>query len=143
MNHMTIKQTSMILFALLLCVAITGCGGEPAGTVSGTVTLDGETYSEGALIFISGGQGGSVNINADGTFALVDPIPVGTYTVYAAPTIETAEELAASDEGDQPAMVSAAGDSAVVESQRSESSDQKVEVAEGENTGVTIEFRSQ
>ena len=142
MNQMTVKQSCMILFALLYCVAISGCGGEPAGTVSGTVTLDGEAYAEGALIFISEGQGGSTNINSDGTFALEEPLPLGTYTVYAAGKIATEEELAA-NESEQPSAAPAEGNSAVVESQRSEISDIKVEVAEGKNTGVVIEFRSQ
>ena len=38
------------------------------------------------------GKAGTNNINADGTFNLKDPLPVGAYKVYLAPKVDAASD---------------------------------------------------
>ncbi|MGM0486164.1 MAG: carboxypeptidase-like regulatory domain-containing protein [Planctomycetota bacterium] len=120
---------------LLLVLVLAGCGeSTPTGTVKGEVTLDGEPYSNAAVVLMSmeTGQGGSVDIQPDGTFALQDPIPVGTYTVYLAPK-------AADNETEEAAPVKI--DTAVPDKYWSEMSDIQIEVNEGKND-VTVPLES-
>ncbi len=80
---------SAVLLALL-AVTVTGCGRpDPVGTVEGTVTLNGEPYSDASLVFLSmaTGQGGTADIRPGGSFKVDTPLPVGTYTVYLAPKL--------------------------------------------------------
>jgi len=118
---------------VVLVVGFVGCGpGGPAtGTVKGNVQFGEKPYGDASLIFLSmqTGQGGSTNINSDGSFALKDRLPVGSYKVYLAPKIEESN-LA------EPKPVRI--DSSVPSKYWDEStSDLGIEVAEGPNT-VTI-----
>ncbi|GAB4136499.1 hypothetical protein JCM17478_10400 [Thermopirellula anaerolimosa] len=102
--------------------------------MSGTVTLDGKPYADASVIFFSPdtGQGGSANINPDGTFQLPKPIEVGQYIVYLAPRLE--EDPAA-----EPKPVSI--DSTVPEKYWSEStSDIRCEIKAGANQ-VPVELK--
>ncbi len=123
-------------FALvcLVCLAWVGCAKTtPVGTVKGKVTLNDAPYGDAAVIFLSleTGKGGSSNINADGTFALKDPLPVGTYKVYLAPKVGEAS--------DQPKPVSM--DKAVPDKYWNEAAtDISIKVAAGPND-VKVELR--
>jgi hypothetical protein len=118
---------SGLLFMLLLVLAA-GCGkSKPVGTVEGTVTLNGTPYSEAAVIFLSltTGQGGTADIQADGKFKIIDPLPVDTYRVYLAP------KLAAPTGQAQPVRI----DQSVPDKYWNEAAtDISIDVAEGENT---------
>jgi len=125
-----------VLVLMVVGSSVIGCGrgSKPTGTVSGTVTLDGRPYADASVIFFSPatGQGGSANINPDGTFQLPKPIAVGEYIVYLAPRLE--EDPAA-----EPKPVSI--DSTVPEKYWSEaSSDIRCEIKPGANQ-IAVELR--
>ena len=113
---------------MLLLVLAAGCGkSKPVGTVEGTVTLNGTPYSEAAVIFLSltTGQGGTADIQADGKFKIIDPLPVDTYRVYLAP------KLAAPTGQAQPVRI----DQSVPDKYWNEAAtDISIDVAEGKNT---------
>lgn len=126
------SKLSKILLAMLFCgsvVLASGCSNEPPkGTVSGTVTFEGKPYSNAGVMFISleTGNGSGGDIKPDGSYALADPIPVGTYSVYFAPK---AVELAP---GAQPPP--AYMDKTIPEKYWGEgSTDIKIDVKEGPN----------
>lgn len=84
------SKLSKILLAMLCGSVVMACGCSnkpPTGTVTGTVTFEGEPYSNAGIMFLSleTGNGSGSKINPDGSYALADPIPVGTYSVYLAP----------------------------------------------------------
>jgi hypothetical protein len=118
---------SGLLFVLLLVLAA-GCGkSKPVGTVEGAVTLNGTPYSGAAVIFLSltTGQGGTADIQADGTFKITDPLPVDTYQVYLAPKLGEPTGQA------QPVRI----DQSVPDKYWNEAStDISIDVAEGKNT---------
>jgi hypothetical protein len=111
----------------LLAMTIIGCGkSAPMGMVEGTVTLNGEPYSDAAVVFLSltTGQGGTADIQAGGRFKFATPLPVGTYTVFLAPKLDPS----ASDE--QPVII----DQSVPDKYWNEAaSDISIQVSEGEN----------
>ena len=77
-----------VLLCLSLLLLLTGCGsGEPAGSVSGTVTLDGQPLTKGEIGFVSStsGEGASAEIQAGGSFRMTASIPPGEYTVTVSP----------------------------------------------------------
>ena len=119
-----------LLLAFAVSALIVGCE-EPVstGTVRGKVTLDDAPYADGAVVFISPdtGQAGSADIQADGTFTIETPLPVGSYVVFLAP------KSAASEEGmDEPVEVSV--DESVPEKYLNEAtSDIEFEIVEGQN----------
>lgn len=122
--------------AVVSLLVLPACGKAvvPAGTVKGTVTLDGEPYDNAAVMFLSlqTGQGGSADIQSGGSFALVDPLPVGSYKVFLAPKASTAnlEEAA-------PVTI----DTNVPDKYWNEAgTDITADVKEGENT-VTVELK--
>jgi hypothetical protein len=83
------KYAPMILgLALLL-----GCSsGEPTGTVTGEVKYqDGTPVPEGRVNFYSkqSGIGGVGSLDAQGTYRISEPLPVGTYTVFIPPPLPT------------------------------------------------------
>jgi hypothetical protein len=120
---------------LLFLTVVIGCGKSvPTGTVRGKVTLDGQPYSNASVVLLGAdtGQAGTADIQADGTFSMANPLPVGSYMAYLAPkaSVGAAEEAA-------PVKI----DTSVPEKYWSEMSDIKVDVAEGEND-VTIAMES-
>ena len=118
--------------SILLIAAVAFCGCSPAnpvGTVKGTATLKGKPYNDAAIMFVSleKGLGSGGDLQTDGSFALTDPLPVGSYVVYLAPKSIPAEEASA-------APVPMHMDKTVPSKYWSEaSSDIKVDVKEGEN----------
>lgn len=129
----------MALWMVLLTVAmiLPGCTGrktKPKGSVEGKVIFNGQPYTEASVVFLNQetGQGGSANIQPDGSFRLPDKVEIGTYIVYLAPKLE--EDPAA-----EPKPVSI--DKTVPEKYWSEStSDIRVEVKTGTNQ-FTIELK--
>lgn len=83
---------SWIVPALLL-LGLTGCGSGDAGTVSGTLTVDGEP-SGGYFVYFEPTDGSAEAVGgavADGSYRLTygrgsTQIPVGEYRVYVTPT---------------------------------------------------------
>jgi hypothetical protein len=131
--HRVIRR--LLLSVLLLSMIAVGCSkSAPTGTVKGKVTLDDEPYSNAAVMIVSmeTGQGGTADIQSDGTFTLAEPIPVGSYTAYLAPK--------ASENETQEAQAVTI-DTSVPDKYWSEMSDIKVDVAEGEND-VTVPLKS-
>ena len=123
-----------MLLACLVSALFVGCGETTStGTVRGKVTLDDAPYADAAVVFMSAdsGQAGSADIQADGTFSIETPLPVGSYVVFLAP------KSAASEEGmDEPVEVSI--DESVPEKYWNEAtSDISIDVVEGDND-VTV-----
>ena len=115
------------LAVALLAMTLAGCSKPaPTGTVEGTVTLNGEPYTDAAVVFLdlTTGQGGTANIEGGGTFKIETPMPVGSYTVYLAPKL-------GADTGEaQPVTI----DQSVPEKYWNEAtSDISIPVAEGPN----------
>lgn len=130
------KFLSLIPFVTLAACLTVGCSGEhiPTGTVTGTVQLDGKPYSDADVIFLSldSGKGATGAVQADGSFTLSDPIPVGIYQIFLAPK--------APPEGqDEPTPVKI--DQSVPDKYWNESStDLSTQITEGENT-VLVELK--
>ena len=114
----------------LLFVAV-GCDSGPqTGTLTGTVTFNGQPYEDAAVMFIDmqSGQAAGTDIQSGGQFAITDPMPLGTYNVYLAPK-------SVPDEVDQPQAVMM--DKTVPQKYWNESTtDITVTVGEGENTAA-------
>jgi hypothetical protein len=91
---------NVLLSASLLVFLFLGCSSgeppKPTGTVSGTVSLNGKPYNNAAVVFFSlqSGQAASANIGEDGSYRILNPLWVGTYQVYLAPTLEDNLETA-------------------------------------------------
>ncbi|ASV75562.1 hypothetical protein THTE_2960 [Thermogutta terrifontis] len=126
-----------LLILVVLASVVSGCSGrksKPKGTVQGKVIFNGQPYTEASVVFLNQatGQGGSANIESDGSFRLPEPIEVGTYIVYLAPKMEN-------DPTAEPKPVSI--DKSIPEKYWSEStSDIRVEVQKGSNE-FTIELK--
>ncbi len=68
-------------------LALAGCGGgQPSGTVSGTVTLEGSPLTAGVVLFSNPatGVGATAELDASGTYQ-VGSIPTGEYQVAVQP----------------------------------------------------------
>lgn len=120
----------LLLPLLLLSVCALGCTPAiPTGTVRGKVTLDDQPYSSAAVMFLdlNSGAAGTADIQSDGTFSIVEPLPVGSYTVYLAPK---------ASENDTQEAQAVTIDTSVPDKYWSEMSDIKIDVAEGENDVV-------
>jgi hypothetical protein len=64
---------------LLLAVAVVGCGGKRTGTITGTVSCEGEKMEKGTITFYTEGENviaRGTRINLDGTYKIED-FPVG------------------------------------------------------------------
>jgi hypothetical protein len=137
LQHLVVWKRYLFLSLLLAgAVLLIGCGGEPSGTVSGKLEVNGEGYSDADLCLINpeSGYATSTSLESDGTFAIEDPIPVGTYTAYLAPSSGGEEETE-----EQPGPVAMQGSDDVDQKYWSEStSDLTVEVNEGPNEGVVL-----
>lgn len=88
-----------VVLVLLGVGMVGGCTPQPTtGTVSGTVTLDGQPYDDAAIMFVdlTSGQAANADIEPDGTFKVEQPMQVGTYKIYLAPpTVDDTAEPAA------------------------------------------------
>ena len=120
-----------IVTVLSTCsLLLSGCApANPVGSVKGTASLKGKPYSDAAVMFISLEKGfaSGGDIQADGSFTLAEPLPVGSYTVYLAPKSIPVEDATA-------APVPMQADKSVPSKYWNEStSDIKVDVKEGEN----------
>ena len=119
-----------MLLACLVSVLFVGCGQTiSTGTVQGKVTLDDAPYADAAVVFMSrdSGQAASADLQADGTFTIETPLPVGSYVVFLAPKSAVSETA-----GDQPVEESI--DESVPEKYWNEAtSDVSFEVVEGPN----------
>jgi hypothetical protein len=117
-----------VSLGLLICLTtFLGCGGAAGtGSVEGKVSLNGQPYTDAAVVLLSleTGQAGSADIQADGSFRLENRLPVGTYKVYLAPKTETST--------DEPVPVTV--DQSVPSKYWNEAStDITVEIGEGDN----------
>jgi hypothetical protein len=77
---------AVILFTVLFLIA--GCKkAQPAGTVKGKVTLNGQPYSNARLNFLNQATraASAADIEGDGSYRLATPMSVGTYTVFLTP----------------------------------------------------------
>ncbi|MFV2066673.1 MAG: carboxypeptidase-like regulatory domain-containing protein [Pirellulales bacterium] len=120
-------------------IFLVGCAqSEPTGTVSGTVTLEGEPVTAGVVSFISeAGSASMGNIGSDGSFTLDGELPVGKYTVSVSPPELT---MGPDDTGDKLANEMPA--SPIPGGYYDESSSDIVkEVTEGDNS-ITIELKA-
>ena len=129
--------THQLLVASLALLLLSGCGGgEPMGTVSGTVTLDGAPVTAGQIGFISAsGYSAVADIGSDGSFTLVENLPVDSYTVTVNPPALTE---APGEEGDTATLEKTAVPDGYFDET---TSDLKQEITEGPNT-VTIELKA-
>jgi len=76
-----------------VAVIVPGCTRgktKPKGSVEGKVVFNGQPYTEASVVFLNQetGQGGSANIQADGSFRLPEKVEIGNYIVYLAPKME-------------------------------------------------------
>lgn len=86
------------------------------------------------FVSLENGQGSGSDLQADGSFQLPDPLPVGSYTVYFAPKSIAVEDATA-------VPIPMQMDRSVPQKYWSESSsDIKVDVKEGENV-VPVEAK--
>jgi len=121
------RQSSLQCFVSVLVPIVflfSGCA-KPTGSVTGTVTLDGEVYNKSAIMLVdtSTGQAGGMDINEDGSFDIQE-LPLGTYTAYLAPKSLPADAEAAPVKIDQQVPGKYWGES---------TSDIKIEVKAGIN----------
>ncbi|WDQ15061.1 carboxypeptidase regulatory-like domain-containing protein [Rhodopirellula sp. P2] len=128
--------TTMLCTGLAFLTTISiGCSDSPPeGTVEGIVTLNGKPYDDAAVMFLDAttGQAAGTDIQDGGQFALKEPVPTGTYSVYLAPRTVPMEE-------GSPEAVKI--DESVPEKYWNEAStDIQAIVNEGENS-VTIELK--
>lgn len=126
------------LFILSLAVGLLGgcAGSEPTGTVSGKVTLDGKPVTAGQISFISAaGFSAIADLGEDGSFTLLENMPVDKYTVTLSPP---AIMDAPGEEGDTATQPK----SSIPEGYFDETtSDLKQDIAAGVNN-VTIELKA-
>jgi hypothetical protein len=103
--------------------------------VHGKVLLNDAPYSDASVVFtcLDTGRGGVAPIQADGTFRIATPLPIGTYKVYLEPK-------AIEDEGEQPTPVYMS-DEIPAKYQNETSSDISIEVVEGDND-VTVPLKT-
>lgn len=139
----TKRLPSWAVFAVsLLGVVIIGCGKSAStGTVQGKVLLNGAPYSGASVVFISleTGQGGTAEIQSDGTFRIETPIPVGSYTVYLEPKAGASEPADPSVAGFE-STVSEVDESVPAKYWSEATSGISVDVVEGKNDEVTIKL---
>lgn len=54
-----IKTVNLVMIISLACAVLVGCGGKPVGTVTGTVTFQGQPIEQGLITFSPAGAEGS------------------------------------------------------------------------------------
>ena len=81
------KMRSLSVVAIFAAVVVAGCGPAevPSGTVSGTVTLDGQPVESGEISFVSSAGAGASGTITGGQFTLDTPLPVGKYSIGISP----------------------------------------------------------
>lgn len=87
------RRFSAILYSCALCLIglVIGCAGGgddvPIGTVSGSIMIQGKPLTQGRVNFVSttSGGGGYADLNDDGTFEVLGPLPAGKYVVFLTP----------------------------------------------------------
>jgi hypothetical protein len=127
------KQRAILLLILSAGLLASGCSGktrdaEETGTVSGTLTLDDQPFSDGTVNFYNAkdGTSGKGVLLDGGRFTIEDPLPVGSYTVTVLPPEMTAPQI-----GVKVTVAKAA----IPDKYRSDrTTDLKVDVKKGENT---------
>ncbi|MFO0869281.1 MAG: carboxypeptidase-like regulatory domain-containing protein [Pirellulales bacterium] len=128
------KRILMTLLAAgLLCAA--GCGGPKSSTASGKVTMGGQPVTNASINFMdpSTGAVASCDLDASGSFKIMEGLPAGSYKVFVVPK-------AAMDRppmpGEPPPEMKA---SPVPEKYRNESStDLKADIKPGPNEGLSF-----
>lgn len=131
----SLRRWAVLLTPCLLLAVACSSPSQPTGTVRGTVTLGDAPYDKAAVMLFSPTTGpvGIADLQPGGTFAMIDPIPVGTYTVYLAP-----KSVDSGDGSAQPMAVTI--DESVPDKYWNEaSSDVSIEVKEGPNE-VTVKL---
>ena len=92
-----------VIAAAAVCLCLSGCG-EPAGSVSGTVTLDGQPLNLGVVTFhpVAGGPAAIGAVTKNGTYEVSIggqmSIPTGEYLV----TVDAAEPVTVEMTGGGP-----------------------------------------
>lgn len=131
-----------VLVISVLGVVFAGCGkSEPVGTVRGKVTLNDQPYTGASIMFLSldTGQGGTAEIQPDGTFRIQTPLPVGSYTAFLEPKSIAPESLDPTAPGFEAKLSET--DPSVPEKYWNEAtSDITIQVTEGENE-VTVPLK--
>ncbi len=138
MKSISTRWTRCLFGWGLALALLSGCGGsgEPTGTVSGTVTLDGQPVAAGQIGLISAaGFSAIADIGADGSFAVVEKLPLDKYTVTVSPPALTE---APGEEGGNAKLAVTNVPLAYMDEA---TSGIVQEVTEGSNT-VTIELKS-
>jgi len=139
------KLGRSVAWLILGCLLVAGCSkNTPTGRVKGKVLLDGKPYSGAAVVFLNAetGQGGTANIQPDGSFTLAEPIPVGTYIVYLAPEIADADVQGSAQEGIEGPVAMTADESVPAKYWNEADSDIRIDIKAGDND-VTVELKSQ
>jgi len=77
------------LFLSGVFLVLFGCGGKPAGTVSGTVKYKGNPVASGSVNFYDGktGNASQATLNESGKFTFPGTLAAGTYKVYVSPPV--------------------------------------------------------
>jgi hypothetical protein len=154
---------ALVVGALILAGCGSGGYSGPTGTVSGTVTLNGDPVPQGStVVFLSDaghtasgqiGAGGSYSLSVVGKSGKCSAVPVASYKVFVTPPAkgggvmsEDSEEYAAMMESSASGEEQPAGESAAEEEvipakfQSAATSDLVFEVKKGPNTiDVTLE----
>ncbi len=101
-RHLTGRLVACCISTAAIIVS-GGCGGggTPVGSVSGTVTSQGQPVTEAQVSFRSSetGKGNIATLDSSGEFALPEALEVGTYTVSVTPPAPPAPDM---DAGPQP-----------------------------------------
>ncbi len=86
MHRVGVRIASLALLAAVVTTGV-GCGKSPAGSVAGTVLLDGEPLTEGTVAFYDMEKGKGLSCLLDETGMFVSPVevPPGRYKVMIAP----------------------------------------------------------
>jgi hypothetical protein len=139
-------QSSVTLLVLASLLLLAGCGeAVPTGKVAGRVLLDDKPYSGAAVVFLNtaSGQGGTANIQPDGSFSIAERIPVGSYVVYLAPEIADDEGATGSgEEGTEGPVFMVSDESVPAKYWNEADSDVIIEITEG-NNDVTVKLEKE
>ena len=148
-NRVQLNSMASVTLAMLLAVAASGCGGgagdadsRARGDVSGTVTIDGQAYTQGAVRFHSTTTVGEVfgaELQEGGKFELGESIPVGSYKVTLSPP--ASGPVMGEDGSMRPPTAEEMKNPVPTKYQSAESSDKTVEIKEGDNP-LTIDLAS-